>query len=68
MAFIHTQNIAERNWNITHNLDTPNPVVDVWIDTEEGTTLVIPSEIRVVDANTIQITFNSQVSGHTIIN
>ena len=68
MAFIHTQNIAEHTWNILHNLDTPNPLVDVWIETSEGTTLVIPSEVRVVDANKTQINFNSQVSGHAIIN
>jgi hypothetical protein len=68
MAFIHTQSIAEREWNIQHQLDTLNPVVDVWVETADGTTLIIPSVVRVVDANKVQIIFNSQVAGHTIIN
>jgi hypothetical protein len=68
MAFLHTQTIAEREWNIQHQLDSLNPVVDTWIETDIGTTLIIPSMVRVVDANNIQIIFNSQIAGHAIIN
>lgn len=68
MSYTHHQSIPQNEWNITHDLDIVNPVVDTWIETEDGTTLVLPYEIRVIDNNKIRISFTQDLAGHAIIN
>jgi hypothetical protein len=68
MSYTHHQETPQNEWNITHDLDISNPVVDTWIETEDGTTLILPLEIRVIDNNKIRITFSQDLSGHAVIN
>jgi hypothetical protein len=68
MAYTHFQEIPQQEWNITHDLDTLNPVVDTWIESVDGTTIVIPLETRVIDSNKIRISFSQDLSGHAFIN
>jgi hypothetical protein len=68
MAFTYTNNTPATAWIITHDLNTLNPVVDVWVDDNGNTTAIIPKQIRVIDANKLEITFTVAINGVAVIN
>ena len=68
MAFTYTKDTPASVWNVTHDLDTLNPVVDVWVDDNGNTTAVLPKQIRVIDANKLEITFTVALNGVAVIN
>ena len=51
-------------WVVTHNLDTPNPLVQTY---DSDNYQIIPQSIRLTDNNTITITFPSIVSGSAVV-
>ena len=68
MAFTYTTPAPTLVWNVTHDLNTLNPVVDVWVDDNGNTTAVLPKQIRVIDANKLEISFTVATNGVAVIN
>jgi hypothetical protein len=66
VSYIYTQHGASANWTITHSLSS-SVLVQVW-QPASGPAFyplkrVIPSDIEVIDDNTLQISFDSPISG-----
>jgi len=51
-------------WNIQHNLDTLNPIAQAY---DGAGYQIIPQTVRIVDADNMQMTFPSSVSGSAVI-
>jgi hypothetical protein len=51
-------------WTVAHNLDTPNPLVQVYDGQDYQ---IIPQSVRITDDNTITITFPNIVSGSAVV-
>lgn len=68
VSFTHTQTTPASVWMITHNLNTMKPTVNVWFVIDGETTAVLPAEMKVINANTIKITFSSKQVGTAKIN
>lgn len=51
-------------WVVTHNLNTPNPIAQVY---DDGNYQIIPQTLRVTDNNTITVTFESARSGYVVV-
>jgi len=63
-SYIHNQTTNATTWNIQHNLETTNVLVQVY-DTNGNK--VIPEEINIVDKNNITITFSTNFAGKALI-
>jgi hypothetical protein len=68
MAYTYTKDTPGLVWNVTHNLNTLNPVVDVWVDDNGNTTAVLPKQVRIIDADKLEITFTVTTNGVAVIN
>ena len=51
-------------WNIEHNLDTLNPIAQAY---DSDGYQIIPQTVRIVDADTMQMTFPASVSGSAVV-
>ena len=51
-------------WNIQHNLDTLNPIAQAY---DSDGYQIIPQTVRIVDADNMQMTFPSSVSGSAVV-
>lgn len=51
-------------WNIQHNLDTLNPIAQAY---DGDGYQIIPQTVRIVDADNMQMTFPSSVSGSAVV-
>lgn len=51
-------------WNIEHNLDTLNPIAQAY---DGDGYQIIPQTVRIVDADNMQMTFPSSVSGSAVV-
>jgi hypothetical protein len=62
-TFVLRQTTPSATWTVTHNLNTVNPLVQVY-----GTDLkmVIPDNITVVDNNTVLVTFGYPIAGRCV--
>jgi hypothetical protein len=58
-TFVHEQTIAASTWTITHNLGT-NPDVEV---SNAADTVVVFTEVNYVNANVVQVKFNTPQTG-----
>jgi hypothetical protein len=63
-----TQTTPSSNWTVTHNLDTLQPAVDVWVDDGGITTAILPKQIQTTNANTLNINFSIPMSGTAVVN
>lgn len=61
-AHQHVQSAPLATWTINHNLGV-YPVVDVVVNYEGAVTKIIPSDIVIIDLNTIEIRFSVPYSG-----
>lgn len=62
----YNPDIPEALWIIDHGLDTSVPAVDVWVQLDPAIqeyTAMIPLETRIVDSNTVHISFSSPMLG-----
>ena len=59
IGYQHEQLSAQQTWTITHNNGSTNCVTQVYV----GGELVIPTRIRFVGINTIEIFFNEPIAG-----
>ena len=51
-------------WTVNHNLDTLAPLVQAY---DEDDYLIIPQTVRIVDENTVTLTFPNSVSGSAVV-
>jgi hypothetical protein len=64
-TYVHTQVSGSTTWNVTHNLKTNNPLVQVY---EAGTNvMMIPDEVLILSRDELRISFGDAVSGRAII-
>lgn len=63
-----TQTTPSSNWTVTHNLDTSQPAVDVWVEDNGITTAILPKQIQITNANTLNINFSIPMSGTAVVN
>jgi hypothetical protein len=64
-TYLHTQPTAADTWNVSHNLNTTTPLVQVY---EEGTNkMFIPDNITIVDNNNLTINMTTPVSGRAVV-
>lgn len=62
---VHTQVSNATQWNITHNLKTTNPVVQVY---ETGTNIMmLPDEVLIIDRDQVRVSFGTSVSGRAVV-
>jgi hypothetical protein len=66
-SYTHTQATAATIWTIEHGLGVAEPAVNVFIPVNGVDTAIVPKEIRVVDTNTVQITFSTAKAGAAIL-
>ncbi len=68
MAKCYSQTVspASTNWTISHNLNTTNVSVSVY-DNGTPQLAVIPDQIRLTDANTVNVRFNVAQAGKVVI-
>jgi hypothetical protein len=62
-TFVYVQAVASSSWTLVHNLNTVNPLIQVY-----GTDLaaVIPDSITTVDNNTSVVTFGYPIAGRAV--
>lgn len=60
---VHSQDVPAATWNVVHNLNTLAPIVDVFIETGAGLQKVLPMDITVTNAMSLEITFSSDRTG-----
>tara|TARA_B110000285_G_scaffold91263_1_gene104573 strand:+ start:1032 stop:1661 length:630 start_codon:yes stop_codon:yes gene_type:complete len=58
------QTFTGTTWSVVHNLDTENPIVQTYDNSNFQT---IPQSIRITDSDTITITFPTSVSGYAVV-
>lgn len=63
-TFEFTQVGQVATWNIVHNKNSMRPTVTIYDVTNHQ---VLPDEVIIVDANTIQVLFNTPIAGRAII-
>lgn len=51
-------------WNVQHNLDTANAIVQVY---DSNNFQLIPATVRLVDNDNLTITFDSNTSGYAVV-
>lgn len=56
--YIHTQSVASATWTISHNLNKYPPVTLV-----DGSGFVMTATVQYLNANQVQATFSSAVTG-----
>lgn len=62
---IHVENSPQWTWNIQHGLNLGTPLVQVY--DQESNSMVIPNAIDVIDADNVQVTFNTAIAGRAIV-
>ena len=62
-----TQTTPSSVWTITHNLNSAQPAIDVWVDDNGVTTAILPKKIELIDANTANIIFTIPFSGTAVV-
>jgi len=62
--YVHNESAPATTWNITHGLNTANPLIAVYDATN---VFIIPDSVTVVDTNNVSVTFLVAQSGRAII-
>ena len=63
-TYVHVQDTVSSSWSVNHNLNTTNPLVQVW---DSNNQLVIPDNVEIIDNNNLQVTFTQGVIGRVIV-
>jgi hypothetical protein len=58
-GYVHTQLTPDTIWLVQHNGNTTNVIVQVFVNNE----LIIPDNIKITGANTVEVTFRQPVVG-----
>jgi hypothetical protein len=60
----HTQGTAGTSWTVNHNLGRTSPLVQVY---DNANRQIIPSEITIIDGNTVKVDFEENTAGIVIV-
>lgn len=63
-ATIKKSFIMQSTWVVNHNLNTLNPIAQVY---DVANYQIIPQTLRITDANTITVTFESSETGYVVV-
>ena len=61
----HTQGSKQVVWEVTHNLGTTTPLIQIYDDTTQ--TMFIPQDITIVDNNVVRVTMSVPTSGRAVV-
>lgn len=61
---VHVQNSAATVWNVAHYLNTTNIIIQALDSSNE---LIIPEDINIVDANTVQVYLTVAITGKVCV-
>lgn len=65
-TYSYYQQFSSKTWTVSHNLNSPYIIIQPWIFTGSssiGAKLVEPSNIEILNNNSVRITFNESVRG-----
>jgi len=65
-SFFHEQSTPSDTWTVTHNLNVSSPCIDVWVTVDSVVRKIIPNGVRVINTNTVEITFTMAAAGHAL--
>ena len=63
-TFIHDQTSTSASWAITHNLNTTNPLVQIY---DDDLKMIIPEDVEVTSNDELTVTFGTAMAGRAII-
>lgn len=63
-TYVHNQSTVAAQWTITHGINANTPSVQVY---DTNSKMVIPSEVRIADNNTVVIDFGTATAGRAVI-
>ena len=68
LTYQHIQSVPASTWTITHNLGTTAIQITTYLDDGGGTfTKIIPQYEKILDSNTVEITFSTTFTGQVIL-
>lgn len=62
-SYTHDQETAASTWNITHNLNTMAPIVDIWVMFEGAKQKMLPLAVKAIDMQNCQVQFTVPRAG-----
>lgn len=63
-TYVHRQDTAALTWTVTHNLNTVNPVVQIYDDEHK---MIIPDRVEPIDNNSVLITLAVANTGTAVV-
>lgn len=67
VGYHHTQAVAASTWGINHALGTEFVNVSVYVDTGGYYTQMIPTSVKIIDVNNVEVAFSTSRSGRAVI-
>lgn len=64
LAYEHSEVVAATVWTISHNQGSERHVISIYDNAKKA---IIPDEIEIIDANTIQVTFSTAQAGRAFV-
>lgn len=64
VGYEFTQLVASNTWTIAHAKNTKRITISIWDNDDE---LVLPDSIKMVDADTVLVNFNTPITGKAIL-
>lgn len=63
-GYEHTQAVASTLWTVVHNKNSRKVQATIWDSTDE---MVYPDSVKIIDLNTLSVTFNTPQEGRAIL-
>lgn len=63
-GFEHVQTTPATTWTVSHGQNTRRVQISIWDDNDE---LLFSDEVKITDANTVSVEFNSPVTGRAVL-
>jgi hypothetical protein len=63
VSYNHTQSVAATVWTIVHDLNTSLISIDTNIVYNGNSTVIIPSDVVIIDNNTVAVHFSMAYTG-----
>lgn len=64
---LYERSALSQVWEVEHNLNTLNPLVVCWVETDGSYTKILPLCVEIKDKNTVVITFSRPYTGRVEI-
>lgn len=63
-GFEHVQTLASDTWTIVHGFNSNRVSATIWDASDE---MILPDKVKIITLNTIQVTFNTALTGRAIL-